>query len=56
MSVTPDGWIDDGHGAMWPLCDRVGCGLHVVRPGHTECHCDNDDGAPWETPARWRKK
>lgn len=36
--------IDDGFGSVWKMCDRVNCGLHVVRPGKAQCWCDGDLG------------
>jgi hypothetical protein len=34
--------IDDGFGNEWPLCYKLDCQLHVVRPGKVECQqCDN---------------
>lgn len=37
--------IDDGFGGVWVLCERDDrpCGLEVVRPGKTQCWCDDED-------------
>jgi hypothetical protein len=34
--------ITDGFGNSWPRCDLgKKCGMHVVRPGHAACWCEN---------------
>ena len=34
--------IEDGFGNVWTKCGKADCGLHVVRPGKTQCDvCDN---------------
>ena len=34
--------ITDGFGNSWPRCELgKQCGIHVVRPGHAACWCDN---------------
>lgn len=34
--------ITDGFGNSWPRCDLgKQCGMHVVRPGHAACWCEN---------------
>lgn len=53
--TTPDRFLADATG-LYPLCDRTDCGLHLVRPGRTECNCDNDDGPLWTLPEEWRTK
>jgi hypothetical protein len=35
--------VSDGY-QEWQLCDRKDCGLHVVRPGRTQCWCDEQQG------------
>lgn len=34
--------IEDGFGSSWMKCDRKNCGLQVVRPGKTQCWCDEE--------------
>jgi len=36
--------LDDGFGSTWRRCDRVNCGLQVVRPGKVQCWCDDGSG------------
>ena len=36
-----DRTLYDGHGTIWEKCDRVDCGLHVVRPGKAQCPCED---------------
>lgn len=34
--------LDDGFGNVWHKCKLdADCGLHVVRPGKTQCWCDS---------------
>lgn len=34
--------ITDGFGNSWPRCELgKHCGMHVVRPGHAACWCEN---------------
>ena len=34
--------IDDGFGNKWYKCELgKNCGLHIVRPGKTQCWCEN---------------
>lgn len=33
--------ILDGFGSEWSKCSKPDCGLHVVRPGKTQCWCDD---------------
>lgn len=34
--------ITDGFGNSWPRCDLgKKCGMHVVRPGHAACWCED---------------
>jgi hypothetical protein len=37
--------IEDGFGGAWETCDRVNCGLRVVRPGKVQCWCDSGLGS-----------
>lgn len=36
--------VEDGFGGIWKMCDRVNCGLQVVRPGKVQCWCDGGLG------------
>ena len=33
-----DRMITDGFGSAWTKCDLLDCGLHVVRPGRSDCY------------------
>jgi hypothetical protein len=34
--------LDDGFGNVWHKCELDSdCGLHIVRPGKTQCWCDS---------------
>lgn len=50
-----DRWLSDDAG-IYPLCNRTDCGLHLVRPGRTECNCDDEGGPLWTLPDEWRTK
>lgn len=41
--IPDDMIVDDGVGGAWEKCKPDGCGLHVVRPGKVQCHCDEGD-------------
>jgi hypothetical protein len=36
--------MGDGHGNAWAICDRVNCGIELVRPGKVQCWCDESSG------------
>jgi len=38
--------LDDGFGNTWLMCDRVNCGLQIVRPGKVQCWCDDTEDGP----------
>jgi hypothetical protein len=40
--------VEDGFGGEWSLCDRINCGLEVVRPGKVQCWCDETSDGPLE--------
>ncbi len=40
--VCPSDAVCDGHGMVVTKCERLDCGLHVVRPGKVQCWCDDE--------------
>jgi hypothetical protein len=38
-------YIEDGFGGAYPLCGREDCALEIVRPGKTQCSCE-EEGEP----------